>query len=222
MKIINILPQTIHREKYLITRNESNLILLTLLKDKCFQLYNKYVKIDQSMIDYAKQEASNPQKSGRFPGWDLTDDHAIKIFIGSLLRFSGIFKLYATELPGFHQISKNDLEIIIKERRNVIFGMRSYELFINDECYLIESGVQICRKRMNALWTANEIEMIFKFSHDIKRMKFSPNEISLLIPVLLTAPQSNIQSIVFLMKRILQIILKFKQMKFLIKNILIT
>lgn len=188
----SIIPSTIVSQTYFTYRNEDNLALITLLKDKSYQLYNKYLKLEKSKLDYAREASKAYNKNTtKFPGWDIPLDAMSEIITKAFTNFRRSFSEYMKELSGFDSINEEDYNFVQNKVHSLIFIIKHSDLYIEDQLYHVESGIQITTEWIIRLLSKEKAEMVFKFHRDFNNLKLFPNEIAVLIPTILSFPFSN-------------------------------
>lgn len=193
LRTTSIIPTTLVSQRYLNTRQEDNIIFITILKDKCYQLYNQYLKLDEKFVENCQvlSKISSNEEKFKYPGWNAPEDLVKKEFTNSIIEYINSLILYAKELPGFGMIGPHDFNLLISERHYIVHGFRIRETLIGDECYLMLSSIQLTRKWMNLLITEKRTNEVFFLQTEFKKLNLNPREVSLIIPILLTSPRGK-------------------------------
>lgn len=186
----SILPYMDNSQQYLTVKNKENLIFISLLRDKCYKLFCKYLIIDQSEIDLAVSNSiSYKKKYLRLPGADADPQTVMKLVYRSITDFQIILTRYLKEMPGFNTLSSEDLAYLIEQRINFIYGLQTRNFFINGECYRFESDIQISRSWFNTLMGKEKADIAFQFENNLSKLELTDFEVALLIPTILSFPQ---------------------------------
>lgn len=176
----NILCDTVYKERLLNTDAEGNIIFLSFLKDKVYQVYNKHLRISKELIKIGKELFQSNR--------DKTNENFRP---QAMIEHKRVLTDYVFDLPGFDKILSNDLALVLCEKLFYIFGIRHNDLIINDECYLVESESQISTKWMEKTHGRALVEYMIEFHRIFNALNLTYNEISLIIPIILTTPFSN-------------------------------
>lgn len=191
--VSSLIAQTVYSQKYLNTDEEGKLISITLLKDRIYQLYNKYLKLEERMIENAKQiairSAGDPNK---FPGADAPTEAFWNTYFRLLYNCKKEFSGYAKEIPGFQAINEIDLDYLMRERCFFMYSLKITDLVIDNECYSIEDGIQLSKKWISVSFDSKLAEEAIKFHNRLKKFNLSKSQIALIFPIILTSPLSEL------------------------------
>ena len=181
----NIIPKTFFTELFVNTENESIIFLLSLIRDKSYQLYIDFTKPLESNLKIAKEIAQSNTKI--FPGHDCCIDEVWKSYTNELSSHIKAYVLYARELPGFNKMDVDDFSAILNDSIPPIFGLKITKFFIDDECYLLIDHIQLSRKWMNLLIGKNVSDIIFEFHNKLHSLNITNQELALIFPYVLTS-----------------------------------
>ena len=181
----DIIPDTYFTSKLKNTQNESLLILIPLLRDKCYQLYKVLMEPLEKNLEQAQFLVNNNIRE--FPGCNAPKEQVMSSLLKTLGVYIKSYFLYAKDLPGFNKLCIEDLDTIHKEYCILVFTLFSNKLYINNECYLIFGDVQLTKKLMSLFVGNKAINYIFNFHKKLRDLNMTGYELSLLSPFLLTS-----------------------------------
>ena len=184
-KFLDIVPKTYYTQNLINSQEENILLLLPLLRDKCYQLYNHLISPFELGLENAFYLIKNNIKI--FPGQDATREEFISSVFAFNENFIRNYISYTSELPGFARICLEDLTSIHKELILVILFLCTSKYFVNDECYLMMCNIQLTRNRICDMLGFESCEYIFSFHRFFQNLNLTSNENALLIPFILSS-----------------------------------
>ena len=175
-----------------IFRSESDLFLISVLKDKVFQLYKKHIQLSQLLVN--SRECHKNKNYIDSSVENVPVDDLLRGLIGSISEHSKWLTRFARELPGFSFINVDDFMQMVSSGAMLLFGMQTNQFYYNNENHtVISNNYQMSRSRMNKLMGTFKTGLLFEFHFVFKKLCMSENEIALLYPFILTS--SNGKSI---------------------------
>ena len=184
-KFLDIVPKTFYTQNLINSHEENILLLLPLLRDKSYQLYNQLTSPFELGLENAFYLAKNNIKI--YPGQDAS----LEEFISSAYAFNEHFIknyiIYTSELPGFARICMEDLTNIVKSMILVVLFLCTSKYFVNDECYLMVCDIQLTKNRICDMVGSESCEFIFSFHRFFQNLNLTSNENALLIPFILSS-----------------------------------
>nr|ASL70587.1 nuclear receptor [Brachionus plicatilis] len=187
-----IFPNTPFAEKYLNCSNENQLIVLSLLRDKSYQIFKEHAKEFEEHEKLARKLIESDYKPRDIVRTsDRVFDLKRKNMNALLKHASSMFQIIH-ELPGFQRINKHDLPRILSDGFFVIFGLRAIKLFINDDYYFMLDESTPMNREVFALLTSEGVrDYAFDFYSKFKKLNLTDQEYALLIPIFLTMSTSS-------------------------------
>ena len=144
-------------------------------------------EVFESMMERATYLRSN--KITLYDGHNASKDNVINACKGMLAKHTKDYINLIQNIPGLMDcIDLNDLVILAEDNLLVIFGLKSTHLFIENEFYLFNEGVQISKKWMDYLLSHEMSNKVFEFHERFNSLRLTDNEVALLIPILITSP----------------------------------
>lgn len=165
-------------------QTENELVLISILRDKVFQLYKKHIK-NSSLLnntreklrtkDFISSSAENVQKKDILLG-----------VIGTITEFTKWLTRYAIELPDFDKIEQDDFMKMVSSAIWSSIGLQLNEFFHdNDLHYITTNGYQMSRNRMYSVFGTFNTCLFLLMHAKVKQFKFSENELSLYYPFII-------------------------------------
>lgn len=188
-KMYNLAPKPTSLKMNMPSSNNANTdsFGLSILKDKCFQLYRELME----NYDWQQSRALNLIEKGvklELFRYHLIKDEVWKSYCGEIFSFTRKFIKYVQHIPGFSQFDSKDLSILIKERLFTIYGLVLTKLVIDGEFYLMmDSKVQSSRYLMEKVYSKEVSDMIFDLHARINTFNLNGKEISVLMAWLLVS-----------------------------------
>lgn len=189
-----ILPNTSFTEKYLNSSSESQLIVLSLLRDKSYQIFK-----EQSMEFEEHEKLARKLIESKHGHKDVVKTAEIvfglkqKNMNALLKHASSMFKIIE-ELPGFQRIDKCDMPRILSDGFFMVFGVRAIKLYIDDDYFFMLDENTPMNREVFALLTSEMVrDNAFDFFSKFKNLNLTDQEYGLLIPIFLTIFSKNIK-----------------------------
>lgn len=186
----DIVPSTSYAKRCINTPMESSLVFLSLLRDKSYQLFIEDDMTRQS--EYNKAQVLIKHRITEFEGHDATLPQVVAAYVEKMyLNFRQWLK-YLNELPGFDQIPRCDINVLMKQNFITIYGLFCSKLFINGEYYhVLPGGIIFSRKWIEKVFGLELTDWSFDYQKDLKKLALSDSEMSLFLPYIFTNPYSN-------------------------------
>ena len=195
-KSVDIMPKTYFTNKYLNTKDESILVLMPIIRDKCYQLYNQFAKPLEKDLDRARFLVKNNVKI--FEGHDVSKEVFFREVACNLKIIIENYLKYTSDLPGFNKICVQDLNFIHKEGTLIVLLLCTNKYYINDECYFMHGNIQQSKKWIYELVGAKAGVYVFDFQKNFQNLNLTEYEIALIIPFLLTSIGKLINNLLYL------------------------
>lgn len=177
---------------YMNTFNENILFVLSLMRDKCAQLFAQlrrtYDPYYQRMQRLHAQNLHRIQLSKE----SLPPMTVIWGFVEKLLgEHVKATAAYIRELPGFSRISVEDMAIILKCRSFAVFGLRVQYLFDeHNEYFMMADNIQLSRQVMEHGFGKPFTDYIFGYHDRLNKLGLTVSEIAVLCPLVISMPGS--------------------------------
>jgi hypothetical protein len=184
-KSSEIIPKTFFTNMYINSHDENILILLTLIKDKTYQLYKEYTKIFESQLERANYLVKH--NITIYDGHDATLDQAWNAVFKYHSEHIKDYMIYTKELPGFNKICAEDLASIHRENITLIAMLRCQMLIIKGESYFVSDNIQFCKSWTRKLFGEKACIHVFKLHTSFEDLHLTDNEMALVIPFILTS-----------------------------------
>jgi len=183
----NILPTTIFQA-------ENELFLISILKDKVFQLFKKHT-FSSTIINHSTECFKNKDYIDSSVE-NISVDELLIGLVGSISEHSKWLTRFVKELPGFNKLNLSDFMTIVSSTSLLLFNTHQHQFFYNNENhFIISNRYQLSRERMNTLYGAFKTGLLFEFHNVIKKFKFSETELSLLYTFFLTGTNGKFENI---------------------------
>nr|ASL70554.1 nuclear receptor [Brachionus calyciflorus] len=188
---INI-TNTFINEKYM--KNSNKIIVLSLLRDKTFQIYRDHTQ----EFDKQEKNALKLIENGYKP---INYTHS-KIFIDKIIEKDMIFfQNHASsmlkivkELPGFQRVSDVDINQMINCNFFSVLILRTIKLYFNGDCYfMLDENIQLNKDILTIMAGKKLINELFDYTFSLKDFSLTDQEIALLIPFFLTTFSTGFQ-----------------------------
>lgn len=162
-------------------------IIISLLREKMLELYLEQREPYDIMLDRARFLIAN--KVDVFDGHDACKERVLNSTQELLSKHTNDYVRFVQNLPGLTDcIDVNDLIALAQDNFCLVFAMKVTNLFIENEFYLSLNDVQLSRKWMESLLGIEIANKVFQFHSIFNKLELTDNEISLLIPILITSP----------------------------------
>lgn len=183
MNIQNLVPRSYLSKNGL---DENQIIVLSLLRDKSYQLFKDYTKEFESHETKAKQLI---QSGHQIKKYEITKELFIlikKTILEILEKHAlSVFQMIR-ELPGFQQFNRNDLNILVKNNFFFLFGIRTKSLCKNDDYFLFIDDIPLNRNTLGIIAGEKVRDNIFEFNSHFRMLNLTDQEFGLLIPFFLS------------------------------------
>nr|ASL70615.1 nuclear receptor [Brachionus koreanus] len=160
---------------------------LSILSDKCFQLYQEV------MTDYDWQlnrAVGLIQKGVKFDlfRYNLIKNDVWQAYCAEIFSFTKKFIKFVQNTPGFNQFDSKDLSILIKHRLFTCYGLFLTKLVIDGEFYMmLDSKVQSSRYLMEKVYSKEVSDIIFDLHERIHSFRLTTKELAVFITWLLVS-----------------------------------
>ena len=191
-----IITEKSYHDLFFNMENENILFLLTIIRDKVYQLYIELIKPLEKNIEQAHELIKNKIKT--FEGHEVTKEKAWQCHITEMKNQAQLFVTYGKSLPGFNNISSRDFTAIIGDNLAVLVGFKITKLYIKDECYYIIDHIQMCKYWQRRFFGEAILNNILDFHHKLNNLKLSNHELALMIPFVLTS--TGLDTLLFAIK----------------------
>lgn len=182
----SLIPRTSFSELCISNHSENNIFVLTLMKDRCYQLFKNGTQDFQHQYERALKMVEKNFDCSIF-SYSQTLDHVWKAFCLMTSEFTRRMVSITKICPGFDKFDSRDLSIIVNDRLFVCYGLCVSKLFINDEFYaMIDSNTQLSRYWMDRLFGLGLSQKIFSYHSVLNTFRLTDGEISIIIPWLCT------------------------------------
>ncbi|CAF0926195.1 unnamed protein product [Brachionus calyciflorus] len=178
LEFYKLIPFTFYREKFLNSSKENQTLVLSLLKDKTYQLFQECIE----GFDSYETRALNILQSGYVPiDYERSQeniDFIRQTFLSFLKNHAMAVYKFINNLPGFDRLDKHDMNVMMNDNFFSLLAYRSYKLFLEDDCFLmLDEKVQF-DKNVASIILGDEIQ-IKGFSHCFKMTSFRLTEIEI-------------------------------------------
>nr|ASL70505.1 nuclear receptor [Brachionus rotundiformis] len=182
----SLIPKTSFSELCISNHTENNIFVLTLMKDRCYQLYKHGTQDFQQYYERAMKLIEKNFDCSIF-SYTQSLDHVWKAFCLMTSEFTRRMVAITKVCPGFDKFDSKDLSVIVNDRLFVCYGLCVSKLFINDEFFaMLDSNTQLSRYWMERLFSLSVSDKIFSYHAKLNTFRLSDGEISILIPWLCT------------------------------------
>lgn len=184
----NLLAKSLFIDSYINTSNENILFVLTLLRDKSYQLYKEHTREYDSQHESALGLANkglkikfsvNKEAVSQFWKKDLVflSNHARSLII------------HFKNIPGFNRMCAKDQSSTINDRLFTILLFYTSKLFINGEFYLmIAENIPINKEACLCIFGEYFTKQFFEFQIKLNSLCLTDHELALLVPFVLSIP----------------------------------
>jgi hypothetical protein len=174
------------------SRMETNLAVLNLVRDKCYQLYMDRYFGRGGARELAQRMATKKIIAGGLvvtnsttrqltfkEAWPLINEY-------STTRFHEFYE-YALVLPGVDKVSKTDLGALLSNIYLVMSGFMHTRMIVDGESFIMMPGGVQCDRRMIETMMGVEVsDRVFELHAKLAHWRVTDHEIALLVPVILT------------------------------------
>jgi hypothetical protein len=180
---VNILTSSTLQEPIFSMENENVLYLLTVVRTKVHRLYAQLVGPLERKTEITKEIL---RKNIKMPlvqkeqAWE-----AYKSFIKNL---TSIIFSFVNELPGFDKVCQHDLTSLVDNSVPILLPFLNSKLYIDGEFYLLLGSFLVDKFLFMEFFGKTIYDSYTEFMNNIQRLNLTNEEISLLIPFILTSP----------------------------------
>lgn len=171
-------------------QSESDLLIMSLIKDRVFQIYKKHIELSTILNrsrdkfkskDYIDASVENASVEALFTGCvDLIAEHS-----KWLAQFS-------RNLPGFDRLNMDDFQALCASSSLLLLGVKTNPLFINNDNFTIfQNNYQFSRNRMNIILGSFKTGCLFEFHFIYRKLNFTEVEKALFYPFILSSVNSK-------------------------------
>ncbi|CAF0770911.1 unnamed protein product [Brachionus calyciflorus] len=193
LDIYEFIPFTFYRERLLNKSDENQVLVLSLLKDKTYQLFKecnkefdafetralKIIQLGYVPIEYERSKENIDFLRQKF--FSFLQSHAL------------VVANFINKLPGFDRLDKRDFNVMMRENFFSMLGYRSFKLFLEGDCFtMLDENIQLDNK-VASLVLGDEIQRkVLEFSLKIASFKLTDAEIALSAAFVLTTFSKNL------------------------------
>lgn len=165
---------------------ENNILIFTVLRDKCFQLFTeeteKYDAHFPRAMDLERKEAINPAN------FDIPIKYVWENLFKEVQDHTIWLYTYAKNLPGFDRICSKDFIKIMNNNIFTTYGIKTTRLFKDNEYYLVHhDSYRYNRKQMLRTMGYELTEMVLDYHSKMNSLGLTDYELSILMPLVLTS-----------------------------------
>lgn len=161
----------------------NDIILLDLLREKCFNLFME----DNNIFKGQYTKAIHMASAGFKIGLDLDLKLVWEEYLTMIRNFTMWLVKYMKKLPGFDKIRADDLVTILNQRLFVVLGFIVSKLFIREELYmLINDRIHLSRYWCDKIFGDLLSKKIFYYHSKLNEFELTESEICILIPYILS------------------------------------
>ena len=171
----NFLTNSSYEDLFFNVENENILYILVVVREKVNQVYQEFLV---PFVDADENNVPNNENENENKGWILFKDF--------LINSASKFIPFVKELPGFEDMSHNDLSLLVNDNMSMLFRFRLYKLFVNNEIHLVLDNIRIDRNLLNKIFGNKICDNMFEFIGLLNSLNLTNYEIGLLVPYLLT------------------------------------
>nr|ASL70583.1 nuclear receptor [Brachionus plicatilis] len=182
----SLIPRTSFSELCISNHTENSIFVLTLMKDRCYQLFKSGTDDFQHQYERALKLIEKNFDCSIF-SYTQTLEDVWKAFCLMTSEFTRRMVSITKVCPGFDKFDSNDLGLIINDRLFVCYGLCVSKLFIDDEFYvMLDANTQLSHYWMDKLFGLSVSQKIFCYHAKLNNFRLTDTEISLIIPWLCT------------------------------------
>ncbi|CAF0973351.1 unnamed protein product [Brachionus calyciflorus] len=188
----NYLPNTFLSEKILNKSKESQIIVLSMLRDKSSQLFIEHTCEYESHEKRGLEMIHSGKETSRFYTEEFID-LVRKKMLDVLEKHAGILHKILCDLPGFQRLSQADLKRILTCQFFVLYGLRTIKLFMNDDYFLFLDGDILLDRKLFTIVMGQEVsDLVFDFYQSMRVLNLTNQEYGLLVPLFFSSQNSNL------------------------------
>ena len=179
----NMLTNSTLQELIFSMENENVLYLLTVVRTKVHRLYAQLVRPLERKTEITKEIL---RKNIKLP--QVQKDEAWQAYKSFMKSYSSIVVSFVKELPGFDKVCQHDLTSIIEHSLSIFYPFLNTKLYIDGEFYIILGNFLVDKFLFMEFFGKTIYDSYTEFMNNIQRLNLTNEEISLLIPFILTSP----------------------------------
>jgi len=162
----------------------NDLVLMSVLKDKVYQVYSKHIK-ESIIINETKTRLKNNDFIDSSVE-NVTQNDLLNGIIGNVVDHAKWLTSFSINLPGFDKINNSDFILMVNHATLLTIGFQINEFFYDNELYHItKNGYQMTRNRMNLAFGSFHSYLYFITHIKLKQLCLSDYEKALFYPVIL-------------------------------------
>lgn len=166
---------------------ESELIIITLLKDKVYQIYKRHI-LNSSILNATNERFKNKNLINELIDENLESYEIWINFMETISEFTKWLTRFSKELPGFNKLNIEDLSSIVFASVFPLFTVQVTPFVKNNENYtIINNNIQLTRKRMIQTSEIVITDLLFEFYSRFQSLNLTEQELCLIYPFLLTS-----------------------------------
>nr|ASL70616.1 nuclear receptor [Brachionus koreanus] len=182
----SLIPRTTFSELCISNHSENNIFVLTLMKDRCYQLYKSGTQDFQQQYERALKLVENNFDCSIY-SYSQDLDSVWKAFCAMTSEFTRRMVTITKICPGFDKFDSRDIGSIVNDRLFVCYGLCVNRLFIDDEFYgMLDANTQLSRYWMDKIFGLNVSQKIFAYHAKLNDFRLTDTEIAIIIPWLCT------------------------------------
>ena len=162
----------------------NDLFLMSVLKDKVYQIYKQHIK-ESLLINETKKRLKNNDYIDS-SAENVTQDDLLAGIISDLTENAKWLTNFTLNLPGFNKLEEEDFMKIVNHATAMTYGLQLNEFYYNNEFHhIIKNGYQLSQNRLNLAFGSFGAYLFIIAHAKFKELDLSENEISLLYPAFL-------------------------------------
>ena len=190
IKNVDIMAETRISQYFINSDSEDYLIFISLLKDKCYQIFMEHK--ENLLIRYQVMSIEKAKIIAQLYESNVTAEIFSKELLKRVFKFTKDLSRFAKILPGLDVLDDEDFASIIKSEIYVLFLMINSKYFVDEDCFIIlDNNLQLSRKWLNKFKGKKAIDLMFIFISLFKNLNLSDDEQALFLPLLLFSPGKN-------------------------------
>lgn len=193
-ELTKYLPNNLYTRMYLNYSSHNQLILLCSIRDKAYQIFQQNANdFYDHQIKARKLIISNYKSINVEKDSDLALYLKIKYTI-QMKRHAFSMIQFIKQIPGFESLDKKDIQVVIKESFFSVFALRTVNLFINNDYYLMLGDIPMTRDIFSMIKNEKIRDCFFEFYENLQKLNLTNEEYCLIIPIVLTMTGNYFQS----------------------------
>ncbi|CAF0991456.1 unnamed protein product [Brachionus calyciflorus] len=191
----SFIPNTFFSEQYLNKSNENQLIVLSLLRDKSYQIYREQtLKFECHEMRALKLLELGNYEAPRKIYDEETINKLRQLDMDFLKNHVSSMFLILSELPGFQRVKEHDLNTMINGNFFSVLTLRTFRLFLNGDYFLmLDQNTQLNKEAFGIVAGEKVRDYIFEYIFNLKSLNLTPQEIGLLIPFYFSIFNENLE-----------------------------